>query len=283
MAQKNIYIIYICISIFMIYSIYYIYLLNSPNLGQPVEWSKYCNNENINNNLQNNNLVVFVGVLTMDKKFKRREIIRDTYLKYKSDNIIFKFIIGYPKEDDEILLKLQEENDINHDILFLNIKENMNKGKTYEYFKWIGEIYNEDDIDFVIKADDDSYIRLDKLENDLKKQPKKLSYWGYLVGNTFMAGECYGLSFDLIKWIHDSPIPKMYKNGHEDSQLQKWFEWGNINNNINYLPRNCYIYDDPTSLTVYSRPFGNDNKTIVIHNLKEDNRFLEAHKNLLNT
>jgi hypothetical protein len=162
----------------------------------------------------------------------------------------------------------------------LDIEENMNEGKTYEYFRYMAETYNSTGLDYVFKADDDSYIRLDRLEIDMRNQDRKMLYWGYLVGDTFMGGECYGLSFDLVKWVSTSHTAQRYKEGHEDSQVQKWFKWASIDSKVNYAVRNCYIYDDPVSDSVYARPLTNDSRTMVVHNLKRNDRFMAIHQQL---
>lgn len=227
-----------------------------------------CNKTNIE--INRNKTKIFLGVFTKEENYNRRQIIRDTYLKNKPDNIIFKFITGRPTSK-----KFINEIEEYHDILPLDIKENMNKGKTYEYFYTIAEIFNNYKLDFVIKADDDSYIRLDVIEKDLNTTNNKMTYWGFLVGNTFMGGECYALSFDLVKWIHNSTIPRKYKNGHEDSQVQKWFVWGDINNNITYEIRNCVIHDEISSNTVYSKNISRN--SMVIHYIKKEEIFINVY------
>lgn len=270
--MKRIIIIFIIVILLPLIYYYgkYVYIMNSPNMGIPVKW--YCDYPN---KIYNYNPKIFIGVFTTENNYIRRKIIRETYLKKKPDDIILKFIIGKIK-DKSIL----EEIDEYHDIISLDIKENMNKGKTFEYFYTISEIFEKYPLDFVIKADDDSYLNLDLIKKDLSITPSNMTYWGYLVANSFMGGECYGLSFDLVKWIHNSPIPRKYKEGHEDSQVQKWFEWGNIDNNIKYHVRNCKIQDDILANTVYSRELKND--TMVLHYIKSNERFINIHYKIEN-
>ncbi|KAJ2956570.1 hypothetical protein NQZ79_g7616 [Umbelopsis isabellina] len=262
----------------IVYYAYLGYLLNLPNLGRPVVWQRYCDRQPPDPTLDPVN--IFVGVLTMDTKFDRRQMIRDTYLMYKPDNVIFKFVLGRPSHDPAVLAKLEKEYQQYGDLMFLDIEENMNEGKTYEYFRYMAETYNSTGLDYVFKADDDSYIRLDRLEIDMRNQDRKMLYWGYLVGDTFMGGECYGLSFDLVKWVSTSHTAQRYKSGHEDSQVQKWFKWASIDSKVNYAVRNCYIYDDPESDSVYARPLTNDSRTMVVHNLKRNDRFMAIHQQL---
>ncbi|CAO3618220.1 unnamed protein product [Cunninghamella echinulata] len=221
--------------------------MNAPNMGVPVDWE--CSYPV---KTKPYNPKILVGVFTTEDNYYRRQIIRDTYLKYKkTDDIIFKFVIGRTKTK-----KILEEMNQYHDILPLDIEENMNYGKTYEYFATISETFKNYPLDF------------------------NMTYWGYLVGDTFMGGECYGLSFDLVNWIKKSNVSRKYKNGHEDSQVQKWFNWGNINNNITYQTRNCLIHDDPLSNTVYAKEI--TDKSIVVHYIKTNNRFINIYYQMLN-
>ncbi|KAI8085533.1 hypothetical protein BDF21DRAFT_397495 [Thamnidium elegans] len=189
-------------------------------------------------------------------------MIRETYLQHKPNNLDYKFIIA-ASAAKEILI---DEIDLYNDILVLDMpKENMNK-----------ELQEYHDLDFVLKADDDAYLHLDRIQYDLAHTIRNMTYWGYLVGNTFMAGQCYGLSMDLVRWVANSTISKKYKYGHEDSQVQKWFQWSNINHQIKYEVRNCRIHDHAYSKSVYAREIDIDS-SMVVHDLKKDHIFMTTH------
>jgi hypothetical protein len=243
-----------------------------PNLGRPVAWD--CS---VKSPTPYNSTKIFIGVFTTKESIERRDLIRKTYLQHVPDNIMYKFIIG--KETSK---ELQKEMDEYHDILPLNIKENMNEGKTLEFFKTISETFENQELDFILKADDDAYLQLERIANDLAHTSRRMSYWGFLVGETFMGGECYGLSYDLARWVATAPIPRMYKSGHEDSQVQKWFKWARINKNVKYQVRNCHIHDHIDSGTVYSKHI-DVNETMVVHYLKQDYMFKDAHRRLYPT
>lgn len=88
-----------------------------------------------------------------------------------------------------------------NDIVVLDTEENMNKGKTFEFFKWANEnatvpvYYSPKNkkkregekrkvgvgfrkVDYVVKADDDSFIVLSELERHLRLTPRENTYWG---------------------------------------------------------------------------------------------------------
>lgn len=106
-----------------------------------------------------------------------------------------------------------------NDIVVLDIKENMNQGKTHAFFRWANEnatipfyykppnnskrigkltpdnrynnIITDSDgnqietynlgfkkADYVVKADDDSFLVLNELERHLRVAPRTNTYWG---------------------------------------------------------------------------------------------------------
>ncbi|CAG8844270.1 5945_t:CDS:2, partial [Racocetra persica] len=66
------------------------------------------------------NLTIFIGIMTYYEKIDTRE-----------------FILGLPEDENKD--KLEEESKMYGDIVILNITENMNEGKTFEYFIWFAK------------------------------------------------------------------------------------------------------------------------------------------------
>jgi hypothetical protein len=106
-------------------------------------------------------------------------------------------VLGRPREKWSKRIALEME--MFNDIVVLDVGENMNKGKTFEFFKWANEnatvpVYyttggEGDDgkrevgvgfkkVDYVVKADDDSFIVLSELERHLRLTPRENTYWG---------------------------------------------------------------------------------------------------------
>ena len=138
-----------------------------------------------------------------------------------------------------------------HDIVFLNIKENMNYGKSTTWFKYSSQIMDKYDIDYSVKCDIDTLIVLDRFfeftSQYLPPYPglvyvgrlQDKAYWlgskvfetdtghetvGYLrrrgIVQVYMAGEIYALSKDLAKWVSEVPIAQTaYFEGVEDHDV----------------------------------------------------------------
>lgn len=136
---------------------------------------------------------VFVGVFSIDATYERRQLIRSTYARHTSPgaNVVVKFILGRPRESHSRRVALEME--MYNDIVILDLKENMNRGKTFEFFKWASENATISvgwengkgerglgwrKVDYVVKADDDTFLRLDELERHLRVAPREKVYWG---------------------------------------------------------------------------------------------------------
>ncbi|KAK8846645.1 hypothetical protein IAR55_005732 [Kwoniella newhampshirensis] len=108
---------------------------------------------------------------------------------------------------------------------------------------------------YVVKADEDSFIMLGELEKRLRIAPRSKAFWGYLVKNQFMAGECYALSFDLVQYIAASPALRTLTRGKEDKLVAKWMNMHPEREQIVWMTERCWIYDHPKAGTVYSHGF----------------------------
>lgn len=143
--------------------------------------------------------------------------------------------------------------------------------------------------DYVLKVDDDAFLMLAELEARLRfelynkplstsqilpranvtftpqsptesesthqQEKDPLIYWGYLVTNRlhqFMAGELYGLSWSLVKWVatDKKKIEDCCIKGAEDKQTANWMRRHPNASEIRWTSERCWIYDHPRSGTV---------------------------------
>lgn len=255
---------------------------------------------------------VFVGVFSVDAAYERRHLIRSTYLRHSrpidpytgqpGQNVQVKFILGRPRKHHARRIALEMET--YDDIVVLDVKENMNKGKTHAFFRWanenatvpiyykpptgkrIGKLGPSGDgqpttlnlgfkkADYVVKADDDSFLVLSELERHLRVAPRKATYWGCklsrhvsplcleltlfvsdLIRNLFMGGECYALSSDLVNYVATYMPLEPYTTGAEDKRVAKWMRMHPNASSINWVTERCYVYDHPKAGTTYSHGF----------------------------
>ncbi|CAG8659509.1 6645_t:CDS:2, partial [Cetraspora pellucida] len=178
------------------------------------------------------NLTVFIGIVTYYEKVETRKCLRELYthnnnalaryLRVNKSPVTIKFILGLPK--DEYMDNLEEESKMYGDIVILNITENMNEGKTFEYFSWFAK-HREDN--YMHKSDDDTFIHLIHYYRDLQDLPREHVYYGNALGYvhgtyTFMGGAGYTLSRDLVIDIVGSNWVNLYSKGYEDWLVGEW-------------------------------------------------------------
>ncbi|WVQ76649.1 hypothetical protein IAR50_006323 [Cryptococcus sp. DSM 104548] len=207
-----------------------------------------------------------------------------------TEGVRVRFVMGRPRKRYEKAVQLEME--AFNDIIVLDMEENMNSGKTHAFFSWAaenatvpdwqypnhpreeGEDDGESDVererggkanapiwmgekrpDYVVKADEDAFIMLGELEKRLRVAPRSKAFWGYLVKNQFMAGECYALTYDLVQYIAASTALKTLTRGKEDKLVAKWMNMHPQREEIVWMTDRCWIYDHPKAGTVYSHGF----------------------------
>ena len=182
-----------------------------------------------------------------------------------------RFIMGRPR--GKYAKEVADEMEAFGDIVILDMAENMNSGKTHKYLTWAAEnatvakweypasgsgvpVYKgEKRPDYIVKADDDAFIMLGELERHLRVAPRNKAFWGYLVKNHFMGGECYALSLDLVQWISTSARVKFFLRGKEDKLVAMWLKFHPEKENIVWISERCWIYDTPQAGSVYSHGY----------------------------
>jgi hypothetical protein len=109
--------------------------------------------------------------------FAARSILREAYTHFhieQNDVVTIRFVVGLPADDEAGMMDLlQWEQDRFGDLQVLNQRENMNDGKTFEYFSSLGRMYPVDDPaqrpwDYAMKADDDSFVNVPLLLERLR-------------------------------------------------------------------------------------------------------------------
>jgi hypothetical protein len=138
------------------------------------------------------------------------------------------------------------------DMTLLNIKENMNQGKSQTWFKYAGKFAQDHDLDYVVKCDADSILHMHRFFafaykhlppppynvniyagalRDKAYWPKHTtseelirfeSYFGnhYEGVHLYIAGQFYLMSTDLAKFVgQEAKNAKPYCEGHEDHDI----------------------------------------------------------------
>lgn len=135
------------------------------------------------------------------------------------------------------------------DVVHLNIRENMNNGKTPTWFKYAAGLVEKYDIDYVGKGDSDTMMwfphLLTMMERDLPPRPvareddnrriysgwmvdinicgfnefSKKEYCKQLRGKVYMSGQFFFVSSDLVTFLTDERIDRSIPVKHEDFDM----------------------------------------------------------------
>lgn len=130
---------------------------------------------------------LFIVILTSPNGVDRRNTIRETWLsnvETLDSVIVAKFIIGVKELAAEHMKSLEDENNLHQDILFLHELKDAYKelpSKVLQTFKWIDQNVNSS---YILKVDDDSFVRLDHIISELKStHSARRLYWGFFRGD----------------------------------------------------------------------------------------------------
>ncbi|KMT03331.1 hypothetical protein BVRB_8g198670 [Beta vulgaris subsp. vulgaris] len=228
---------------------------------------------------------ILVGILTLPDQYHKRHFLRMIYGTQSPEGakIDLKFVFcNLTKEDQKVLVALEIMR--HDDIIILDCKENMNKGKTYTYFSSLPKLFNNNDgpnppYHYVLKADDDTYFRLENLVKSLRPLPREDLYYGYVIPcpsmdpfKHYMSGMGYLVSWDLVEWIAESDIPKSHLEGPEDKVFGDWIRNGHRGKNRFNAKWSMYNYPDPpTGCTHELWP-----DTIAVHLLKTQEKWVKT-------
>lgn len=250
------------LSIFFIFILFHLHVMKSPRPN---------NSSKITTQIHHK-FSLLIGILTCADNYDRRHFLRLIYGIQSSPlaKIDVKFVVcNLTKPEQRMLVALEILR--YDDIIVLNCTENMNEGKTYTYFSSLPNILRNR-YDYVMKADDDVFIRLEPLASSLEPLPRLDLYYGFVIPcnskNPFveyMSGMGFLLSWDLVEWISESSIPKLNLLGPEDRLVGKWFKIGNkAQNRFSNKPA---MYDYPGTNGKCSHHLIPE--TIAVHRLKK--------------
>ncbi|XP_041019089.1 uncharacterized protein LOC121261021 [Juglans microcarpa x Juglans regia] len=231
---------------------------------------------------------ILIGIPTLPDQYQRRHFLRLIYGTQEAPTgvkVDVKFVFcNLTKEDQKLLVALEIMR--YDDIIILDCKENMNKGKTYTYFSSLPEMLSDANgpyppYHYVMKADDDTYFRVNNLVESLRPLPREDLYYGYVIPcpsmdpfKDYMSGMGYLISWDIVEWIRESDIPKNHLEGPEDKTFGDWIREGHRAKNRYNAKWSMYNFPEPpTRCTHELWP-----DTIAVHLLKNQEKWIRTLK-----
>jgi len=136
---------------------------------------------------------LFVGILSYHDKVDRRKAIRESWTKQlegdpRNKDFAYKFFFGVVKDKpnvEELTAIVKEEQAKYKDVLIFEDVVEAYRGiahKTLKIMEWATDNY---DAAYVMKIDDDSFLHLPRLMDDLDHRPKEKFYMGLDIGPYF--------------------------------------------------------------------------------------------------
>ncbi|PSR89310.1 Beta-1,3-galactosyltransferase [Actinidia chinensis var. chinensis] len=228
-------------------------------------------------------LLGFVGIQTGFSSVDRRAALRSTWFPSDPDGLLrleqatslaFRFVIGRSK-DAKKMAELEKEVEQYKDFMLMDVEEEYQKlpYKTLAYFKAAFELF---DAEYYVKADDDIYLRPDRLATLLaKERSHSLTYigcmkkgpvitdpklkWfeksGHLIGNEYFLhayGPIYVLSAEVVASLAISRNNSLRMFNNEDVTIGSWMLAMNVHHEDNRAI--CDPRCTPTSIAVWDIP-----------------------------
>ncbi|KAF5725929.1 beta-1 3-galactosyltransferase 16 [Tripterygium wilfordii] len=237
-----------------------------------------------NSNSSTDDIRILIGILTLPDQYQRRQFLRLVYGTQSPPTgaqVDVKFVFcNLTKEEQKVIVALEIMR--YDDIIILNCTENMNNGKTYTFFSSLPEMLSAADkpYDYVMKGDDDIYIRLQNLVESVRPLARQDLYYGFVIPcesmesfkGHYMAGMAYLVSWDIVEWIRVSEIPKNNLHGPEDKVFGEWLRDGRRGKNRYNAKWSMYNFPDPPNKC--SHEFGPD--TVAVHLLKNQDKWVKT-------
>ncbi|BAF18167.1 beta-1,3-galactosyltransferase pvg3 [Oryza sativa Japonica Group] len=248
-----------------------------------------------------NDVRVLIGIQTLPSKYERRNLLRTIYSLQAREqpslagSVDVRFVFcNVTSPVDAVLVSLEA---IRHgDIIVLDCAENMDNGKTYTFFSTVARAFNSSDgegsgsgspppprYDYVMKADDDTYLRLAALVESLRGAARRDAYYGlqmpcdrenFYPFPPFMSGMGYALSWDLVQWVATAEESRRDHVGPEDMWTGRWLNLASKAKNRYDMSPRMYNYRGASPPSCFRRDFAPD--TIAVHMLKDAARWAET-------
>ncbi|KAB2077377.1 putative beta-1,3-galactosyltransferase 12 -like protein [Gossypium arboreum] len=228
-------------------------------------------------------LLGFVGIQTGFESGERRSALRSTWFPSDPDGLLrleqatglgFRFVIGKSKDVKKMAM-LEKEIEKYRDFMLIDVEEEYLKlpYKTLAFFKAAFKLF---EADYYVKADDDIYLRPDRLATLLAKERSysmtyigcmkkgpvitdpKLKWYeksGHLIGNEYFLhayGPIYVLSAEVVASLAAARNDSLRMFNNEDVTIGSWMLAMNVHHEDNRAI--CDPRCTPTSIAVWDIP-----------------------------
>nr|CAD1823390.1 unnamed protein product [Ananas comosus var. bracteatus] len=230
---------------------------------------------------------LLVGIITRPEYYERRHLLRMVYSLQQADNnfaahVDVRFVFcNLSTEEQAVFVALEIM--CYDDIIILNCTENMDNGKTYNYFSSLPTLFDGDaKYDYVMKTDDDAFFRLPSLIESLRDKPRSDVYYGlqmpcdkenFFPFPPFMSGWVHLVvgPGGVDRHIRDGAAGYNRAGGYVDGEVAE--HGGPGQQQVRQRPA-MYDYRGTSPATCFRHDFVPE--TIAVHHLIDNARWTEA-------
>lgn len=188
-------------------------------------------------------LTLLVLIISSPSNSLLRNTIRETWLSVSKKNHNFKafFVIGERSLNTKQIYDLSQEKFRNNDLMLLPMHDSYGAltSKVFKSFEFSQKNFK---FDYLLKCDDDTFVDLEKVVEELKEMNEPSLYWGFFEGRApvqtkgkwadpqyrlcdkyipYALGGGYVLGKNLVQYIADnSRMLKMFNS--EDASVGTW-------------------------------------------------------------
>lgn len=231
-----------------------------------------------------------IVMLSAPANKEQREVIRQTWLSEEKADTLHFFVIGTGSLNEDLNVSVLAEQKKHGDLMLLSNVVDSYQALTKKLLASLVYVHYSVKFRFLMKCDDDTYVRLTELHKELKSVPyKQRLYWGFFDGRAspkksgpwkeedwvlcdrylpYALGGGYILSSDVVNFVaSNSKYLKLFRS--EDVSLGTWL-----------APLDLHRVHDARFDTEY-KSRGCNNKYLVSH--KQSTLHMQEKFNSLNT
>ncbi len=220
--------------------------------------------------------LLFVGIFCRQEDWVPRTLIRQTTISLVPPGVVVKFVVCRQKTvglDPFLWAEMQQH----QDLYLLDCVENMNEGKSFQYFTSVRQDFPE--FAYYAKTDTDTYVLFHSVALALDARPRCLFYGG--LSNdpinhlpNFISGSFYTLSHDLLLMLEGCGKACESNNGFEDVIMAEHL-WTLVGGDIQYgdFGSNHSLYYDRQARDTPIMP-----RHVLLHPMKAPDEWWRVHK-----